>query len=663
MDQNQRLILVELEDRVEGIFAGIEELRATGHDGKARRALLDSIFRSVHSVKGSASANGLDHIASFAHEFESLLHSLRTGRARLDENLLQTFEETAEALLDALHHEAPPDPGKHIALLGRLRELSERAVDCEPIEVESLLSGLPADVSHSLSQDEKHHLKESIGEGANLYLVATCFDLINFDQQFQRLQKILSETGEVISTAPKVDSEHPDKINFRILFAGNADLEEVQKSVSEVPDVSVTELTNSTIVQAIYDTGFSNVYKPTSETASHLIRISLDDVDSLISSAHRIYYETSAVLEQAIENLTEVRIQTELRTAAAGIRNSFLRLAAEIIDLRMVPVDGILQRAFRAGRAAARIAGKEIDFIVTGRTTLLDKSLVDAIADPLIHLVRNAVDHGIEPAAERVKTGKNERGSICIEASTSNGQTRIKVSDDGRGIVPEIISASAVSKRLAPQGTALDMKQSLRLIFRPGFSTTKSVSDLSGRGVGLDVVEMNVERVGGNVRVESKPGAGSSFEITLPVTFGLLETTSVRSGNHVYLLDNSHIVSSRSIDSHEIEMSDTGDFLPGDNEALRLVNLHELLEHADDDSEMETFGLLVCQFPADASNRSGASARQALLVDEIGETQQVLVRNLGSRGARWFGVAGAAELPDGSVALLLDLARLMNSPL
>jgi two-component system chemotaxis sensor kinase CheA len=179
----------------------------------------------------------------------------------------------------------------------------------------------------------------------------------------------------------------------------------------------------------------------------------------------------------------------------------------------------------------------------------------------------------------------------------------------------------------------------------------------------LDVVEMNVERVGGNVRVESKPGAGSSFEITLPVTFGLLETTSVRSGNQVYLLDNSHIVSSRSIDSHEIEMSDTGDFLLGDNEALRLVNLHELLEHADDDSEMETFGLLVCQFPPNASNRSGSSAKLALLVDEIGETQQVLVRNLGSRGARWFGVAGAAELPDGSVALLLDLARLTNTAL
>jgi two-component system chemotaxis sensor kinase CheA len=199
------------------------------------------------------------------------------------------------------------------------------------------------------------------------------------------------------------------------------------------------------------------------------------------------------------------------------------------------------------------------------------------------------------------------------------------------------------------------------LIFWPGLSTAGSISGTSGRGVGLDVVETAVEEVGGEVRVASKPGAGSSFEIRLPVTFGLLEVVLVTSSNRPYLLDKSHILFSKTIAAREVEATGTGKVFHRNNELLPMVRLSELLGQSPEAIESEELGLLLCQFSKEAADGTDSLERVGVVVDAVGETQQVLIRNLGSRGARWFGVAGAAELRDGRVALLLDLPRLKNA--
>ena len=326
----------------------------------------------------------------------------------------------------------------------------------------------------------------------------------------------------------------------------------------------------------------------------------------------------------------------------------------------MVSIDRVLQRAVRSGRAAALAAGKQIDFVITGSDLLLDKSLSDAIADPLIHLVRNAVDHGIESFRERTRVGKSERGTVRIEATTVQGTTRVQVTDDGRGIDPLAVSKAAVSLGVI-EDSLPDMDRSLRLIFWPGLSTAASVSGTSGRGVGLDVVEAAVEEVGGEVRVASKPGAGSSFEIRLPVTFGLLEVVLVTSSDRQYLLDKSRILFSKALTAREIETTGTGKAFRHENELLPLVRLSELLGQAPDSFENEEPGLLLYQFSQEAVDGTTSLERVGVVVDAVGETQRVLIRNLGSRGARWFGVAGATELRDGKVALLLDLSRLINA--
>jgi two-component system chemotaxis sensor kinase CheA len=312
--------LSDLEDKLEQIKTTLAELRATTSDGPETRKQLDSLFRQVHSLKAVAAADGLTDLSHAAHELENVLHSLRTGESTLDNHRLQQLAATL------------------------------------PVNL------VPHEIWNSLKAHEKHALKQSLSEGANIFIVDASFDVADFDREFQKLKEKLSSEGEVISVFPRVDSERPEKIRFRILCAGT-----------------------------------------------------------------------------------------------------------------------VLQRAVRAGRAAATALGKEIEFEVSGA----DISFDNAIADCLIHLVRNAVHHGIEA-----------RGKITIAATNNEDQLTIKVSDNGRGIDPELIATGQP--------------------FEPGFSTASEVSEISGRGVGLDVVKTTVEARGGSVQIQSELGKGSTFTITLP---------------------------------------------------------------------------------------------------------------------------------------------------
>lgn len=330
--------------QVQQIFTTFEQLRAAGNDGPRTRKLLDALFRNVHNLKATASANGLDSLANAAHEFENVLHSLRT---------------------------------------------SQHSFDGE----------IPSELWNSLKQEQKHTLQQALSEGAKLFVLQASFDVTDFDRQFQALKERLTKDGEVISTWPSTDKERPGKVNFKILYA-----------------------------------------------------------------------RSGAV------------VATEAQDQLPILEPAFEKLRAELANFRSAENDGALQQALRAGQAAAAATGKEVDFELHGEDLLLDSSLSDKLATPLLHLVRNAVDHGIEA-----------NGKIVIEAIRDGDQITIKVKDNGRGIDPATIP----------------------LIFRPGFSTAGELSTLSGRGVGLDAVQTAIEELGGSITVHSELGKGSCFEIRL----------------------------------------------------------------------------------------------------------------------------------------------------
>ena len=337
---------MEREARVEQISATIRELRQNAGDGPTTRRLLDSLFRTVHSFKAAASAEGLNDISRIAHEFENLLHALRTGKLTINDEVLRAFDDTTVALLG----------GTETSSLAQVQKLASDTPERRDL--------LPAEFT-GLKDHERHRAAEAMREGSNLYVMEVVFDAATFDQQFRYLKAQLEQTGEMISTSAKM---HDDKIQFQILYAAKSE---------------------------------------------------------------------------------KIRVET------------------------------ILQQAVLAGRSLAEKLGKGVNFIIEAEELLLNSSLADALADSLLHLVRNAVDHGID-----------SRGTITLHAK----QTRITVTDDGHGIDPA----------------------DLPLIFQPGFSTATEVSELSGRGVGLDAVKTVIEDLGGTVSVTSEPGRGSSFKIKMP---------------------------------------------------------------------------------------------------------------------------------------------------
>jgi len=654
VDQTQREFLVEVEDLVEQIFADLDELRATRTEGRTRRELIDRIFRRMHSLKGSAASSGLEVVSHIAHEFENLLAEIRAGRVMVDDEVLDTCESAVEALSESLTLATSGivEPSQR-ALFGRL-QAAARNKAAEPAVSDAILKNIPFEIWESLDESEKNKLVSIAAEGNPLFVVGTSFDIGNFDAEFFRLKEKLAQFGEVISTSPAVDEQRPDKINFRILYAVNADLRTVETAVSDFAQVVFEE-----IVSADNDPGAAKEILLASRTPasvarlSNFVRTDLDRLDRLISSTHALSRTTSTTLGLAMSQLPVP--SEELHKLNKHIRSSFIGLEDELINLRLVSLGPTLQRAVRAGRAAARLETKEVDFEISGADIRLDRLLVEAIADPLIHLVRNAVDHGIETVDERTQAGKLPRGTVRIEAVSEGSQSRLRVVDDGRGVDPHFITAAARRLGIFKSDTPLDMEQSLRLIFRPGFTTVASASDISGRGVGLDVVETAVEQVGGELRVSSKPGYRTTFEIRLPVTFGLVATNVIVSAGKHYCIPASQTLG--------IDAIDIVDGASGANRIPQVL-MRDLLGQPEEPDSTSRLQLITCQFTDErASLDSQKTKCVGIVVDKVEAPQEVLVRNLGRHAGRWYGIAGATELRDGTLALVLDLPRLLSATL
>jgi two-component system chemotaxis sensor kinase CheA len=676
VDQNQREFLAQIEELIQQIFVDLDDLREAQTDdrqtSRAARQLIDRIFRSVHSIKGSAASCRLEVVSQIAHEFENLLEEVRAGQVPLDDPLVDTFESATEALSESLSLAASGivEPSRR-ALFDRLKAAAQRRLirtdQAEPsagLDAEAVLKNVPFEIWQSLTEPEKNRLVSIVAKKNPLYVIATSFDIANFDEQFFLLKEKLAEFGEVISTSPAVDNQYSDRINFRVLYASDANLQAMTAALAEMSDVVFNKIASvenepASVTDEPALRGPSTLHSmpPSLTSLSNFVRTDLDKLDQLISSTHELARTTSNAVELALSDpelsasaRRELeRLDKEIRVGSLGIEN-------ELINLRMVSLGPTLQRAMRAGRAAARLAGREIDFEIVGGHLRLDKLLADTIADPLIHLVRNAIDHGIESPEERLQIGKQRRGTVRIEAVSEGSQTRLRVIDDGRGIDPLLVSEAGVRLGMVTADEELDVERSLRLIFRPGFTTLVSASDISGRGVGLDVVETAAEQVGGEVRVSSNPKHGTTFEIRLPVTFGLVATNVVVSAGIHYCIPAAQTLG--------IDAIDVIDGSSGANQ-LRQVSMRDLLGQPEEPEDLATqLHLITCQF---TDERGGISNQKpkcvGIVVDRVEGPQEVLVRNLGRHAGRWYGIAGATELKNGTVALVLDLPRLLSAHL
>jgi two-component system, chemotaxis family, sensor kinase CheA len=716
-----REFLGEAEDLVEGLYGDAAALRGARARGPERRALLARLFRRVHTLKGTAAAAGLDAASRVAHEFESLLDAVRAGRAPLDDEALDACDEAvgvvAESLDAAARGEAWEAPGE---LVARLRRLSDAGAaqasagatlttaggtSAESIADDSSAREtaddasifLPAEVARALTAQERRRLTEAVAEGARAYVVTADFGLADFDEQYRRLSETLAEAGEVVSTQPFVNDNGPERVGFRVVYASaapHASLEEraarfgaaVAAAVGDEgfehegravwtfdgrggesqaeADASQTPPTS----RPSFTSELSSAARPpsaaqTSLTNSAAVRVPLEELDDLISTTHGLFADTLGALERARDAAGEGTAREELEARALGVRRRFFELEERLIGLRMVTLRGALVRAARAGRVVARAAGRVVEFEVEGGEARLDRSLAERVAEPLLHLVRNAVDHGVEPEEERRAAGKRPEGRVSVSAESEAGLVILRVSDDGRGVDADAVARAAVQAGLVAPGARVTDEQALRLIFRPGFSTVRGASHVSGRGVGLDVVERAVEEAGGEVRVRSVRGRGTTFELRLPTTLALLPAHVVTAGGRRYCLADAQVLASGEAGPSEVVRADARPRLRWRGDELPLVELRGLfsgLGGAEDARADEGARLTFVVARGRQGANGEASARAAVAVDALDGRSEVLVRGLGRHAKRWRGVAGATQLRDGDVALVLDLPRLLE---
>jgi two-component system chemotaxis sensor kinase CheA len=667
-----REFLAEAGDLIEELYGDVAELRLSRDVGPARREVVARTFRHVHTVKGTAAAAGLDAAGRVAHEFESLLDAVRRGGVPLDEETLDACEVAVGALAESLEASAR---GEECVVPARLVEHLRQLVARKPVAAPAAPAAegiLPPEVARTLSAPERQRLSEAVGEGARAYLVSVKFDLSDFDEQYKRLSESLKQAGEVVSTQPFVGDVGPGCVGFRIVYASaegytkltaraapfGARLDAVTNDHAAPPGVKTDEEAGDGTSEAPGPAEAATV--PTaspSSNASAGVRITLEELDDLISATHGLFADTRGALELA---LAGGEGRAGLEEKARGVRRRFFELEERLIGLRMVTLRASLLRAARAGRAAAREAGKRVEFEVAGGDARLDRSLAERVADPLLHLVRNAVDHGVETEEERLAAGKPAEGRVRIEADSEGGLVVLRVSDDGRGVDVEAVGRTAAAAGLVATDAHLTDAHALRLIFRPGFSTATQASLVSGRGVGLDVVERAVEDAGGEVRVRSLRGRGTTFELRLPTALALLPAHVVQAAGRRYCLGSSHVVEVVRAEASEVAGAGARRTLRWRGRELPLVELRELLGLSA--REGETNGASPRAYVVARARRDAEDeARAAIAVDELEGQSEVLVRGLGRHAKRWSAVGGATELRDGTVALVLDLPRLLES--
>src|SRR5258706_10498429 len=475
MDEEQNQFISDARELIEKLYSDLEQLRSARSQGRQRRELAARIFRRVHTLKGSAGSFGLGAVGRIAHDFEGVLDGVRLGRVEITDPVLDAFEAGTDAIARAL--ESGPTEETDAGATAVIRRLAAMAAQSKKqgAIAGSLRSTLPPEIARSLSEYDLQHTREAVREGAKLFIVSAAFGLETFDQNFRELNRLLGQSGEIISTGP---GEPPteDEINFRLLYAAELVPGDVLRQADVLGPIEISELQIGSSVAGTKV--FAEAFRApqSSPDTTETVRVDLRHLDELISGASELFrYTTNALL-----SLSASGDKLPFETATRHLRRRFVELEERLLKLRLVPAGEVLGRAAaRGGRIAARRLGKQVDFEIVGGDVGIDKSLADTIADPLLHLVRNAVTHGIENPDHRRAAGNSEVGRVKLAAFNEGSRIHVTVTDDGRGIDWERIVASAAAHGIANDASELSPDQCLRLIFRPGLSTPTNVSKLS----------------------------------------------------------------------------------------------------------------------------------------------------------------------------------------
>jgi two-component system chemotaxis sensor kinase CheA len=652
--------------------------------------LLNTIFRCAHSIKGGSATFGFTAIAHFTHGLETLLDRLRNGQIRVDGTLTQLLLESLDqlkALLALARGEATGAPNSE-ALTARIEGAIARSDAGGAGNVFQPVSGPPAEQKPAATAEiETKQYLLRFGPGN---------DVLRHGIDPALLLSRLMDRVEIYSVhcdlagLPTLEALDPETcyLSWEVKFCSELDsvelldlfefvIDESEVSLIEVaglfgsippatvasmpsdevepnqeiePEICAPEAKQDLMARAAAPAAPESS-ATTPKIEAHTLRVATDKIDKLINLVGELVINQS-MLNEVIQDFNMAKLP-RLTEAVAEMERASRELQERVMAVRMLPIRHAFGRFPRLIRDLASSCGKRIELKTTGEETELDKSVIEAIADPLTHLVRNSVDHGLETPEERRAAGKPETGSVALHAFHEGGNIVIEISDDGRGLDRDRILKKAIERGLLSENDAAPADETIySFIFHPGFSTAAKVTDLSGRGVGMDIVKQAVQGLGGSIMLSSTPGAGTRFRIRLPLTMAILEGLSLKVGDEVYILPLTSIVESirpRSGDVRLIAGQTEVALVRG--EVLSILRLYQFFG-AEPRITDPTRGLLVIV--------ENDGRKVALLVDELIGQSQVVIKSLETNYRKVDGIAGATILGDGRVALIVDVPGLIR---
>ncbi|MFN7952549.1 MAG: chemotaxis protein CheA [bacterium] len=667
---SQGEFLVEAGDLLERINAKLLTLGALPPGQAAPPDVLNDIFRAAHSLKGLAGMFGFPAVAGVSHKLESLLDSLRFGRLPIDRDLLDVLFDGVE-LLASLLEKRERDPHAGAAAdelerrIARLRE-GERDIDRAAIfarfAVDPALTGV-------LSEYEQHRLAENLtASERGVWLVAVGFDLMTFDTGLLATLESLRGVGEVIASVPDTELMGGDRIGFKILVGARlrddeamASLGAEGRSVTRVRAPATAPAAEPPAVAAPVAPRAPEGDPPASETKAdeprgggerEAIRVDLPRLDTMLNLAGELLLsraEIGRLAEDARTGQISARLGEELWRASQLLERRLRTLEELILDIRMVALDRLFERLARSVRRIARDLGKDVELATSGADTRLDKRVVEGLADPLMHLIRNAIDHGLETGEQRVAAGKGGTGRIRLDARQQGGHVLVSVEDDGRGVDWDAVRATAVRRGWLAADAQPGADELVELLCRPGFSTRAVADEVSGRGVGLDVVRNQIDALHGTIRFDTERNVGTRVTLTVPLTMARVRALIVTVADQSYALPLDAV-------ERSVELTPEGEPPRSEREhpAERVtsrVDLARLLGVGGGARVTEARWLVILAL---------GSERVGVVVDAVEGQQDVLVRDAGPLVSRMRGIAGAADVGQGRTLLLLEPTVLLE---
>ena len=677
-DKAREEFFSEAQEIIETLSRNLLSLDASIKAGTTDPSLINEAFRAVHTLKGLAGLFGAVRLGALSHRLEDVLDDLRLGRVVLAQEVLDVLFGAVEAytrILQAEKSDSDEDLDVEPLFVELERIGAGAAQHQSPVADYELDSGLLA----VLTEYEEHRLRANIDLQMRLYRLRVQFDLSTIDKVLEEMKERAKRHGEIITYLPTGEATSADTIELDLLMASRDDLatlvgslggdnlviEEIPRRPRRSANPATLPPRHQTAIGHPESLGLRAEERGGIDQAASLrsltqtVRVDIRKLDHLMNIVGELAIVRSALgrVAEKLRGEGQRKLAAELQRLHRNFDRRLGEMQDGILEVRMVPLGQVFDRLARVVRQISREVGKEIRLVITGAETEIDKLIVEELSDPLMHMIRNAIDHGIEAGQRRVEVGKPLAGTIALNAFQKGNHVMIEVEDDGRGIDLAGLTEKAITLGKLSRSEAQEMSRDevLALIFLPGLSTRASADDVSGRGVGMDIVKTNISKLGGVIDVHSEAGIGTKMTITLPITLAIVSALLIQAGQHTLAIPLSSVSEAIAFEEAAVRLVDGREVITLRGQTLPLCRLDRLmaLEAPPDSATRRRFVVVAAL----------GQRRLGLVVDFLYGQEDIVIKPLGKSLAAVRGFAGATELGDQRVGLVLDAAGLIEEVL